>query len=70
MHATVRRYEGVEVTRRNEVTGKLDGTPVPQRRTSPGFRHSYLIGLCGRGSWAPITAARELAQRDLRTPQE
>ena len=43
MHATIRRYEGVDVTRTNEVTGKVKETLVPQLRELPGFAGYYLI---------------------------
>ena len=37
MHATIRRYEGVDSTRLNEVTGKVNETLVPSFASSPGF---------------------------------
>ena len=43
MHATIRRYEGVDATRTNEVTGKVNETLVPQLRELPGFAGYYLI---------------------------
>jgi hypothetical protein len=43
MHATIRRYEGVDVTRTNEVVGKVTETLVPQLRELPGFGGYYLI---------------------------
>jgi hypothetical protein len=43
MHATIRRYEGVDSTRLNEVTGKVTETLVPQLRQLPGFAGYYLI---------------------------
>jgi hypothetical protein len=43
MHATIRRYEGVDATRINEVTGKVNETLVPQLRELPGFAGYYLI---------------------------
>jgi hypothetical protein len=43
MHATIRRYEGVDVTRTNEVTAKVNETLVPQLRKLPGFAGYYLI---------------------------
>ena len=43
MHATIRRYEGVETTRMNEVAGKVKETLVPQLRELPGFSGYYLI---------------------------
>jgi len=43
MHATIRRYEGVEATRMNEVVRKVNETLVPQLRELPGFSGYYLI---------------------------
>ena len=43
MHATIRRYEGVDMARTNEVTGKVNETLVPQLRELPGFAGYYLI---------------------------
>jgi len=43
MHATIRRYEGVDATRTNEVVAKVNETLVPQLRKLPGFAGYYLI---------------------------
>ena len=43
MYATIRRYEGVDTTRTNEVAGKVNETLVPQLRKLPGFAGYYLI---------------------------
>ena len=43
MHATIRRYEGIDMTRTNEVTAKVNETLVPQLRKLPGFAGYYLI---------------------------
>ena len=43
MHATIRRYEGVDTTRMNEVAGKVKETLVPQLRELPGFSGYYLL---------------------------
>ena len=43
MHATIRRYEGVDTTRMNEITGKVKTTLVPQLEELPGFSGYYLI---------------------------
>ena len=43
MHATIRRYEGVDAARTNEVVGKVNETLVPQLRKLPGFGGYYLI---------------------------
>ena len=43
MHATIRRYEGVDATRTSEVVGKVNETLVPQLRKLPGFAGYYLV---------------------------
>jgi hypothetical protein len=43
MHATIRRYEGVDATRMNEVTRKVNETLVPKLRELPGFSGYFLI---------------------------
>jgi hypothetical protein len=43
MHATIRRYEGVDPNRTTELTGKVNESLVPQLRELPGFKGYYLI---------------------------
>ena len=43
MHATIRRYEGVDTARTDELAGKVNETLVPQLRELPGFAGYYLI---------------------------
>ncbi|MDX6491591.1 MAG: hypothetical protein QOD43_1836 [Gaiellaceae bacterium] len=43
MHATIRRYEGVDATRMNEIADKVNETLVPQLRELPGFAGYFLI---------------------------
>jgi hypothetical protein len=43
MYATIRRYEGVDVTRINDVVGMVNETLVPKLRELPGFAGYYLI---------------------------
>jgi hypothetical protein len=43
MHATIRRYEGVDSTRMSDVVGKVNTTLVPQLKELPGFSGYYLI---------------------------
>jgi hypothetical protein len=43
MHGTIRRYEGVDTTRMNELVRKVDETFVPQIRELPGFAGYFLI---------------------------
>ena len=43
MHATIRRYDGVDRNRTAELTGKVNESLVPQLRKLPGFNGYYLI---------------------------
>jgi hypothetical protein len=43
MHATIRRYEGIDMSRMNDVTGKVNETLVPQLSELPGFAGYFLI---------------------------
>jgi hypothetical protein len=43
MHATIRRYEGVDTARTDEVSSKVKETLVPQLRELPGFAGYYLV---------------------------
>jgi hypothetical protein len=43
MHATIRRYEGVDQTRTDELTGKINETFVPKLSKLPGFKGYYLL---------------------------
>jgi hypothetical protein len=43
MHATIRRYQGVDPTRTTEVADRVKATLVPQLCELPGFAGYYLI---------------------------
>jgi hypothetical protein len=43
MFATIRRYEGVDSTRTNELATKVNETLVPKLRELPGFSGYHLI---------------------------
>jgi len=43
MHATIRRYEGVDTARTEELTRKVSETLVPQLEKLDGFRGYYLV---------------------------
>jgi hypothetical protein len=43
MHATIRRYEGVDQNRTSELKGKVNETLVPKLSKLPGFAGYYLI---------------------------
>jgi hypothetical protein len=66
MHATIRRYEGVDVTRTNEVTAKVNETLVPQLRKLPGFAGYYLIEV-GNGVLSSLGLFETAEQADEST---
>jgi hypothetical protein len=43
MHATVRRYEGVDASRTGELKTKVDETLIPRLSKVPGFKGYYLF---------------------------
>jgi hypothetical protein len=43
MHATIRRYDGIDSDRTAEVVGKVNQSLVPELRKLPGFAGYYLI---------------------------
>ena len=43
MHATIRRYEGIDTSRMNEIVGKVNETFIPQVRELPGFAGYFLL---------------------------
>ena len=43
MHATIRRYEGIDQGRIEELTRKVDETLMPRLSEVPGFKSYYLI---------------------------
>jgi hypothetical protein len=43
MHATVRRYEGVDQSRTDELTKKVNETLIPKLSKLPGFDGYFLI---------------------------
>jgi hypothetical protein len=43
MHATIRRYDGVDQNRTVELTGKVNATLVPKLSNLQGFKGYYLI---------------------------
>jgi hypothetical protein len=66
MHATIRRYEGVDATRINEVSGKVTETLVPQLRELPGFAGYYLIE-AGNGVMSSLGLFETSEQADAST---
>ena len=43
MHATVRRYDGVDEARRDELTKKVNEALIPRLSKLPGFGGYYLV---------------------------
>ena len=66
MHATVRRYEGVDESRTDELTKKVDETLLPRLSKLPGFEGYYLIE-AGNGVMSSIGIFETPAQGDEST---
>ena len=66
MHATVRRYEGVDQSRTDELTKKVDETLLPRLSNLPGFEGYYLIE-AGNGVMSSIGLFENSAQADEST---
>ena len=43
MYATVRRYEGIDQSRKDELTSKVEAELMPRLSKLPGFGRYYLI---------------------------
>ncbi len=61
MHATVRRYEGVDASRTEELSKKVNETLLPRLSKLPGFSGYYLIE-AGDGVMTSIGLFETLAQ--------
>jgi len=66
MHATVRRYEGVDQGRTDELIKKVDETLLPSLSKLPGFEGYYLIE-AGNGVMSSIGFFDTSAQADEST---
>ena len=66
MHATVRRYEGVDQSRTEELTKKVDETLLPRLSKLPGFESYYLIE-AGNGVMSSIGLFTTATQADEST---
>ena len=53
MHATIRRYDGVDQNRTDELTRKVNETLVPELEKLPGFKGYYLID-AGNGVFSSL----------------
>ena len=66
MHATIRRYEGVDTTRINDVVSRVDETFIPQIRELPGFA-GYFLMEADNGVLSSISLFETLEQMDEST---
>jgi len=66
MHATIRRYEGVDPAMTDELSRKVSETLVPQLKTLEGFRGYYLIE-AGNGVFSSVGLFKDPAQSDEAT---
>jgi hypothetical protein len=66
MHATVRRYEGVDTSRTDELAKKVDESLLPRLSKLPGFEGYYLIE-AGNGVMSSIGLFDTSAQADEST---
>jgi hypothetical protein len=53
MHATIRRYDGVDQTRTDELTRKVNESLVPKLSNLPGFNGYFLVD-AGNGVFSSI----------------
>ena len=66
MQATIRRYEGVDAARTNELVSRVNETLVPQLRELPGFSSYYLVDT-GNGVLSSISLFETLEQAEEST---
>lgn len=66
MHATVRRYEGVDQGRTDELVKKVDETLLPSLSKLPGFEGYYLIQ-AGNGVMSSVGIFETSTQADEST---
>ena len=66
MHATMRRYDGVDQSRTDELKRKVEETLVPRLSKLPGFSGYYLVDT-GNGVMSSIGIFETSAQGDEST---
>jgi hypothetical protein len=66
MHATIRRYEGVDAARTSEIVGGVNETLVPRLRELPGFSGYYLVE-AGNGVLSSVSLFETREQTDEST---
>ena len=63
MHATIRRYEGVDLTRTDELVSNVNETLLPQLRELAGFSGYYLLD-AGNGVLSSVSLFQSSEQAD------
>jgi hypothetical protein len=66
MHATIRRYDGIDVARTAELTRRIDTSLVPKLSKLEGFKGYYLIE-AGDGVMSSLGLFESAAQADEST---
>jgi hypothetical protein len=66
MHATIRRYDGVDTARTNELTRRVEESLVPKLSNLPGFKGYYLIE-AGNGVMSSLGLFENVEQADEST---
>jgi hypothetical protein len=66
MHATIRRYESIDQSRKGEVLKKVDETLVPTLSELPGF-NGYSVIDAGDGVMTSVGLFDTAAQADVST---
>ena len=66
MHATIRRYEGVDQARSDELTRRIDESLVPKLSKLDGFKGYYLIE-SGNGAMSSFGLFENAEQADEST---
>jgi hypothetical protein len=66
MHATIRRYEGIDQARTDELTTKIGESLIPRLSKVDGFRGYYLIE-AGDGVMSSVDFFETLEQADEST---
>jgi hypothetical protein len=66
MHATIRRYEGVDQNRAVELTGKVNETLIPKLSNLDGFKGYYMIE-AGNGIFSSLGLFETAEQADEST---
>jgi hypothetical protein len=66
MHATIRRYEGIDQARTSELTRKIEETLVPKLSKLEGFKGYYLIE-AGDGVMSSLGLFESASQADEST---